>query len=393
MRIFFTLFTYISLLQVQTTYGLSIPEQWKYSTAAHDAQKGKWQEASENINQLLINHYDRADILYDAGVAAYHNERFAVALTHFDRALQKTQDKTLQERIHFNKGNTHVALKELPQAIQDYQTVLSSNPDNKQARHNLEIVKKMLEQQKQKQQDQDEKNKDNSKDDKKEDQNNTQQGGSDGSNKKDTQDNKQDRKSSENNQDQKKQDEGNREKKESQDGQDKRSENKQPQDSGSSESQRDNEQQDQQDNQSSEQKQDGPSSEKQKSDQSESGKRDNNKDNKAETDDNKSEQQEQHDKERDQNDQQKKDESNRDLKREQSQKAIEKDAQSVQATVSEQPLKPVERKDATSQFGEREQWMVKVLQAQEGADKKAQKQVIKSTVNKKLGEQHGNNCW
>lgn len=131
-----------------------------YDRAIVQSQKNNWHATQELLTQIVVEQPNRADALYDLGVASYKNNSFDAALSYFNKVAQGIDASTqLQVQAHFNAGNAHVQLKQLQEAIDAYDRVLSQNPTHPQALHNKEAVKKMLEQQKQ-----DDKNNQNNKD-------------------------------------------------------------------------------------------------------------------------------------------------------------------------------------------------------------------------------------
>lgn len=144
-----------------------------YDLAILQAQKGNTQKSKELLTKALIESPERADILYDMGTNSYKNGAYDTALAYFNKAAKATKEQILQEQSYFNAGNAHVALKQLQEAIDAYDKVLSLNPQHERALHNKEIVKKMLKQQKQEdkknqdKQDQNQKDKENHDKDKK----------------------------------------------------------------------------------------------------------------------------------------------------------------------------------------------------------------------------------
>lgn len=157
-----------------------------YDRAVSAAQTGDFEKADTLLSSLMIDHPERPDLLYDAGVVACKKKDFKRARACFEHAcLSSSCPLSLQEQAHFNCGNACVEQKELKQAIQEYEKVLHINPKNDRARHNLEVVKKMLEQQQQQNKDQnknqqnndkqDQKNQDKKKNDNKDQQDNNKQ--------------------------------------------------------------------------------------------------------------------------------------------------------------------------------------------------------------------------
>jgi Ca-activated chloride channel family protein len=126
---------------------------------AHDravvhAQKNEFDKAKQELFSLVERAPEDASVLYDAGVAAYKTNAFDQAASYFKKSAELAKDSSLQEQAAFNEANAHVARKELQQAIDTYEALLQRNPEHERARHNLEIVKRMLQEQKQQEQEQ-----------------------------------------------------------------------------------------------------------------------------------------------------------------------------------------------------------------------------------------------
>ena len=120
---------------------------FNYDRAIILGQKGNWQQSSNLLKNSIIQNPDRADIVYDLGVSTYKNAEHDKALAYFNQAAHISHDRPLKEQALFNAGNAHVQLKQLHEAITKYDEVLSLNPEHVKAKHNKEVVKKMLEQQ------------------------------------------------------------------------------------------------------------------------------------------------------------------------------------------------------------------------------------------------------
>lgn len=148
-------------------------------TAVYNAQNGDWKKTGAALQKLVTDNVDKPDVLYDAGVAAYKNKEYKQAQAYFNNVTkQSTASNILKEQAYFNSGNTHVMQKELQKAIDVYEKALEINPDNEKAKHNLEKVKQMLQQQQQQDQqnNQDQKDQEQKKDqDKQQDNNQDQQ--------------------------------------------------------------------------------------------------------------------------------------------------------------------------------------------------------------------------
>lgn len=147
-----------------------------YDRAIGYAQKNLWQDAGNILNRIVAKDPDNPELVYDAGVVAFNNKDYQQAKAYFESTAQNDKaPKGLKAQAYFNKGNTHVALEELKEALLSYEQALMLNPDDQQAKHNHEVVKKMLEQQEHDQQQQDQKSDKQNKKDRSKDQSRDQQ--------------------------------------------------------------------------------------------------------------------------------------------------------------------------------------------------------------------------
>src|SRR5436190_18230944 len=97
---------------------------FQYDTAVSMAYNGKWADAYEKLHAVLVDHPDSADVLYDAGVAAYNLRKFTQASAYFDRAAEHSQNRELKKHSLFNAGNASVACQRLQEAIKFYDAAL-----------------------------------------------------------------------------------------------------------------------------------------------------------------------------------------------------------------------------------------------------------------------------
>ncbi len=318
---------------------LLLPSVMRASWFAHDraalkAQHGDWAGAKTQLTQALVDASDDSAVLYDAGVASYKTGDFSQAAAYFKRA--STCDSclaALKEQTHFNWGNTCVQQKELAAAIEQYEAVLKMNPKNEPARHNLAVVKKMLEQQKQQQ---------DNKHDKPQDKN---------------EQNKQDQKENKQSQNEKQQDQQQKQD-QKQDAQNTQSDARDQQSEQEKKREQDQQQkQDAQDN--SQQKQDTQEQQRgqsAKQDKNEQGKR---------------QQQEQPDNEREQ--------------KQQVQAGKESEEQHDPAQVAAGEQTGAEKKLTG--------FMAQLLKEQEKRDAQVNKRLIQAQVSKKMSGENGQNCW
>ena len=121
-------------------------------------RQNKFPEAYQEFEKTLKEHpqtHAADKIEFDAGAAAYKMKNFGKALNSFSQALLSV-DAGLQSRSHYNLGNTlyqrgdtqkkdDEKMKDWTNALQHYEQSLKITPDNKEAKENLEYVKKKIE--------------------------------------------------------------------------------------------------------------------------------------------------------------------------------------------------------------------------------------------------------
>jgi len=106
----------------------------------------KEQQAARAVEE---QHYDQAvqnfDDPYQKGVAQYRAGDYQGAAQSFSASDNGNDSR-------YNFGNAQLMGGQIEDAVKTYEALLKDNPENEDARHNLEIAKKLLEQQKQQQQ-------------------------------------------------------------------------------------------------------------------------------------------------------------------------------------------------------------------------------------------------
>ncbi len=97
-----------------------------------------------------LEHYGRSDSFrsaYNAGCACYKLGDYDRALAYFDKILSSAgASDRIRFKSHFNAGNAYFSKGDYKSAVQSYENALNIKPYDKDARFNLELAKKMLEQ-------------------------------------------------------------------------------------------------------------------------------------------------------------------------------------------------------------------------------------------------------
>jgi Ca-activated chloride channel family protein len=178
---------------------------------------GEYKSALSEYQEMLARKPNDARLHYNAAAAAYHANKFDLALKEF-QAAAATQDIDLQQQAFYNLGNAEFRLGEAnanaqermalwEQAIQHYDAALKIRPTDKDAEFNRDLVRKKLEELKQEQPQQKQDNKNQNKEEKKdgEKDNQEQQNEEDENKQSEEEKSQQDQKSDEQKQDEQKQ--------------------------------------------------------------------------------------------------------------------------------------------------------------------------------------------
>jgi Ca-activated chloride channel family protein len=121
-----------------------------------DFEAKKFDEAMADYTTAQQEDPDLAEPYYNAGNTRHRQDDPAGALAQLEQSL-RTADDELAQQAFYNLGNTYFRAENWPEAIQAYKQALLLNPDDLDAKHNLELaLQKLQEQQQQQQQQQNE---------------------------------------------------------------------------------------------------------------------------------------------------------------------------------------------------------------------------------------------
>ena len=106
---------------------------------------------TNNDYQAALDSYEGARDLapksaeprYNVGNALYRLGEFEESLLEYDEALRYARGD-LRSRAFFNRGNAAFQAQMYKQAVEAYEEVLRMNPDDHDAKHNLEIALRQL---------------------------------------------------------------------------------------------------------------------------------------------------------------------------------------------------------------------------------------------------------
>ena len=82
---------------------------------------------------------DSGEPYYNAGIVLYRMEEYEESLQAYDESLRYAESE-LRSRGFFNRGNAAFRTQQYSQAVEAYEEVLRMNPDDVDAKHNLELA-------------------------------------------------------------------------------------------------------------------------------------------------------------------------------------------------------------------------------------------------------------
>jgi len=132
-------------------------------------QKGEYEKALKYFIDAQLQNPDKPEIFYNIGNAYYKLEKYDEAANSFKQAA-KSENRQLRQKALYNLGNADYRKGKLEDSVKHYEEVLKLDPNDTQAKENLEFAKKMIEQKKlEDQKKQEEQNKKDDKDGKEQD--------------------------------------------------------------------------------------------------------------------------------------------------------------------------------------------------------------------------------
>ncbi len=110
---------------------------------------GELDEALTSYTQAQVENPDARELNYNIGNVQFRKEDLDKALEQYKMALDAEPE--LKRRAHFNVGNIHYTREEWEDAVESYSDALRVDPNDIDARQNLELALNKLSQQQQQQ--------------------------------------------------------------------------------------------------------------------------------------------------------------------------------------------------------------------------------------------------
>jgi len=139
------------ILLFLTACGSSVGRLNQRGNEAFAAQD--YPSALEAYRQAQVEAPDVPEPYYNAANTYYRQQDYQQAELQTRQALRHADD-ALAQRSFYNLGNTYFQRGEFQQAVEAYKEALRLNPDDRDAKHNLELALQQLQQQQQQNQQQ-----------------------------------------------------------------------------------------------------------------------------------------------------------------------------------------------------------------------------------------------
>jgi hypothetical protein len=111
-------------------------------------------EALAAYQNALVESPELAEPYYNAANALYREGAYPEALALMQQALSYADDESLAESGFYNMGNSSFGSEDWESAVAAYRDALLLNPDDQDAKYNLELALQQLEQQQQEEEEQ-----------------------------------------------------------------------------------------------------------------------------------------------------------------------------------------------------------------------------------------------
>ena len=126
--------------------------------AVHEGNKlyreGKYEEAVKVYGKAMETSPENVTVLYNRSNALARKGDAAAALEGYETIIEKNRDKKITQQSWYNKGVMHQQQKELDKSIEAWKSALMLDPEDQQARENLQKALREKKEQQKKEQEQ-----------------------------------------------------------------------------------------------------------------------------------------------------------------------------------------------------------------------------------------------
>lgn len=152
MRTRTTLLTALALLLLLFGAGCAGSAAGKVAEGNDEFAREAYEAAWAQYQAAQIEEPELAEPYYNAANALYRQGKYDEALAEMQKALAYADQDVLAAQGFYNQGNTAYNLQDMAAAVEAYKQALLRNPDDLDAKVNLELALQQLEQQQSQQQ-------------------------------------------------------------------------------------------------------------------------------------------------------------------------------------------------------------------------------------------------
>ena len=108
---------------------------------ADNSYKNNDFKESARLYSKLLKDKKAPELHYDLANSLYKQKKYKEALKEYEQINSK--DSSLMFKKYYNEGNAYAYMKKYDEAIKAYEKALKINPKDEDAKHNLELIKKL----------------------------------------------------------------------------------------------------------------------------------------------------------------------------------------------------------------------------------------------------------
>jgi Ca-activated chloride channel homolog len=121
-------------------HALNAADRIKIKDGVKAFQKEQWDESLNKFQDALVDDPTNPLLHFNVGDVNYKKKNYEEALKSFEKTLN-TNDVSLQQQAYYNMGNSYYQMNKYQEAIDNYKKALELNPDDLDAKYNLELVR------------------------------------------------------------------------------------------------------------------------------------------------------------------------------------------------------------------------------------------------------------
>ena len=150
--------------------GYAQKEKKRVRQGNSEYDEGNFQEAEKEYRKALMEKPGYNKGTFNLGDAMYEQENYEESNKLFSEVVERSTDASQKAAAYYNIGNTFMKENKFQESVDAYKNSLRLNPDDANAKYNLEYARKKLKEQQQQQQNQDQNQDQDKKDQDKKDQ-------------------------------------------------------------------------------------------------------------------------------------------------------------------------------------------------------------------------------